>query len=687
MLLHLFLSYNHSDNLQRPFVQKVWSHLCSQPDVDPFFYPEAPPEMQRGSFWRPIQDVITQISAEDGLFILFVGERLGETQKREITTAEERLDDRFRLWVRLAEQTDKDADSFCRNCNSINVLSTADPSAENCAREILRRLDRPWQLPRGIPPGYPFASETQILRLYRSGQKREWLPAEWPRVKKWQAQRPNPVSPLHIGAYRNEDATVRVYARINPTGSAEDEHQPLTFPEAGPRALLRFPLPGQLNLRVGVLVSGGIAPGINAVIDAIVARHLAYEEAHNTQEPANRWYHAAISGYREGLRAFTPDARGHRNLRDNVQRDEVQTSAHLGGSVLGTSRVDSLLELTPAGNRRMEDLLERIRQERLDILYVIGGDGSMRAAHAISVEAANHKDRRLKQLCVIGIPKTMDNDILWVWQSFGFLSAVEEATRITSGLHTEATSNPRLAVIQLFGSDSGFVVSHAALGSGVCDAALIPEVPFSLHRLSEYMRDVLRRRYDAQSDEMPHGLILMAETAIPTDSASYIADDDVALSPQEQTAVQRFINDGRRVRGQTPDLLRSAALKIVSRVLERDIRTMMGSQDDYWRTFRVFTNEPRHIIRSSAPTVVDAILAARLGTLAVDSAMAGYTDFIVSQWLTEYVLVPLPLVVLGRKRVPREGFFWNSVVASIEAHSHVPIDFFETVEEADRRGK
>src|ERR1039458_7217806 len=101
------------------------------------------------------------------------------------------------------------------------------------------------------------------------------------------------------------------------------------------------------------------------------------------------------------------------------------------------SRVESLLELAPEGNKRMEDLLDRIRQEHLDILYVIGGDGSMRAAHTISVEATNHEDRRLKQLCVVGIPKTMDNDILWVWQSFGFLTAVHEATRITSGLHTE----------------------------------------------------------------------------------------------------------------------------------------------------------------------------------------------------------------------------------------------------------
>ena len=684
MPLHLFLSYNHSDELRRPFVQKVWWHLHSQPDIDPFFYLEAPSGMLVGNFWRPIHDVLTEIRKEGGLFILFVGEKLGETQKREIETAEERLDDSFRLWIRLAEQTDKSADSFCRNCNSIDATSTADPAAENCAREILRRLGRPWQPPRGIPPGYPFASEKEIIQLYRSGCEHEWLPQEWPRVKKRTAQNSNPIGPAHIGAYRSEGAVVRVYARMDPTSDAEEgDQRPLTFPEAGPRASLRFPLPNQQRLRVGVLVSGGIAPGINAVIEAIVARHVAYEDAHEAQHPGKR-YRVAVSGYREGFKAFTPDDRGHRDLHNDAERGEVQTTAHLGGSILGTSRVESLLELAPEGNKRMEDLLDRIRQEHLDILYVIGGDGSMRAAHTISVEATNHEDRRLKQLCVVGIPKTMDNDILWVWQSFGFLTAVHEATRITSGLHTEATSNPRLAVIQLFGSDSGFVVSHAALGSGVCDAALIPEVPFSLQRLSDYMRNVLQKRYDIRGSEMPHGLIVMAETAIPTDFESYIDDRDVALGPQEQAAVRRFIDDGKRVRGQTPDPLRSAALKLVSRVLERDIREM-GSEEDYWRTFRVFANEPRHIIRSSAPMVVDTILAERLGTLAVDSAMAGYSDFMISQWLTEYVLVPLPLVVLGRKRVPRDGIFWNSVVASIEAHSKVAADFLETVEEAARQ--
>jgi len=680
MPAHLFLSYNHSEELQESFVQKVWSLLRSQPDVEPFLYPEAPAELQAGNFWTTVKSEIAAIKRHGGLFVLFVGETLGDTQQKEMAKALEMLQGRRRLWVGLAAQLDPTSHLFRENCISIEIKSMADPAAEKCAQELIRRLGRRWQPPRGIPPGYPFAFEREIIQLYKSGRTREWLPPEWPQARKQPTKNGNPVDPARIGTYRDEDAAVAVYARMEEATTdmvgEEGGQRVLTFPEAGPRARLLYPLPHQRTLRVGVLVSGGIAPGINAVIDGIVARHIAYMRAHNNAHPGEP-YKLEVRGYLEGLKALLRGGRGYRDLHDDAGRHAVTENSHVGGSLLGTSRAESLLELAPEGIKKMESLIDKICDQELDILYVIGGDGSMRAAHAISVEAGSHEDERAQRLSVVGIPKTTDNDILWVWQSFGFLTAVDEATRITRGLHTETTSNPRVIIIQLFGSDSGFVVSHAALGSGVCDAALIPEVPFNLEKLSGYMCEVLRQRYDAQGSELPHGIVVMAETAIPTDFKRYIADsDDPALTLEEQEAVWRFVDDDRRVRGQTPDLLRSAALKMVSRELQRAIK-QMGDEKSYWNSFRVFTNEPRHIIRSSAPTVSDAVLAGRLGTLAVDNAMAGYSDFMVSQWLTEYVLVPLELVVLGRKRVPEDGIFWKTVVASLEAHSNVPVDFFE----------
>jgi 6-phosphofructokinase len=155
---------------------------------------------------------------------------------------------------------------------------------------------------------------------------------------------------------------------------------------------------------------------------------------------------------------------------------------------------------------------------------------------------------------------------------------------------------------------------------------------------------------------------VMAETALPADAIDYINDPRAGLSEMEKEALDSFLKNGRRVRGQTPDALRRAGLKIVTGVLQDRIRQEL-QPPDYWNDFRVITNEPRHLIRSIPPSVTDVIFGERLGALAVDNAMAGYTDFMVSQWLTEFVLVPLPLVVLGRKRVPTDGIFWKSVLS------------------------
>ncbi|MGA2991277.1 MAG: 6-phosphofructokinase [Candidatus Korobacteraceae bacterium] len=269
----------------------------------------------------------------------------------------------------------------------------------------------------------------------------------------------------------------------------------------------------------------------------------------------------------------------------------------------------------------------------------------------------------------------------WVWQSFGFMSAVEKACECLRLLQTEAVSNPRLCVIQLFGSDSGFTVSHTALASLQCDAALIPEIQFDMERLFQHMHTRLLPRYrfadnKTVSPESPFGMIVMAETAVPEDwyryvrwqehlqrvgldaenllqhvvdpmARSFIQDQLASLTPkvptvelsrEEVEALILFVENGRRVYGETPDALRTASLRLVSEVLKYRIQHEMGKdaagKDTYWKTFRVFTNEPRHLVRSSPPSANDIIIGRRFGMLAVDNAMAGYTDFMISQWLT-----------------------------------------------------
>ena len=146
--------------------------------------------------------------------------------------------------------------------------------------------------------------------------------------------------------------------------------------------------------------------------------------------------------------------------------------------------------------------------------------------------------------------------------------------------------------------------------------------------------------------------------ATPKDADKYLDSKVVNLSREEKEAIKYFTNNNWRVQGKTPDELRTAGLKIVSKILQQEIRKI-PTHKSYWSNFDVFTNEPRHLIRSIPPSSSDIIYSERLGMLAVDCGMAGYTDFMISQWLTEYVMVPLQLVVLGRKRVPTKGIFWN----------------------------
>ena len=161
-----------------------------------------------------------------------------------------------------------------------------------------------------------------------------------------------------------------------------------------------------------------------------------------------------------------------------------------------------------------------------------------------------------------------------------------KAKEFVRQLLTEAKSNPRLCIVQLFGSDSGFVVSHAALASGQCSAALIPEVDFSLDDLFDnHIAPSLETKL--RDDGSPYGIVLVAENAIPVDVEKYIDLEYVGLDKKEKAAIRKFQSQGRRVHGQTPDELRSGGLKVISKVLAEKIKSM---PDRYWNDFRVFTN-------------------------------------------------------------------------------------------------
>jgi 6-phosphofructokinase 1 len=661
--MRVFLSY-HFDPVDETLVHEVHYFLRKQPGIDCFYW------SQHGTGDDFPAEIATQLQSADAI-IIFASQAAGKTQLQEVSLYG-KLPERRRILVQLADSIPPDLLLETARMDPIRVdlasstdASETRKSAVECARAIIQRLGLTWLPDDGIPLGYPFDYEKDIIEEYLKGNGHaswekvaEGCPSIWPGVQHLPTWYDNPLKEDEIGRFRDDSARITVDSRLRTSENVSG----LPLLEARPRERLRYPVEyAELRtLGVGILVSGGIAPGINAVIDGIVKRHTLYAEGLH-EFP----YEMNIQGFAEGFRGFFHAGVQSKHLTVPM----VEPFAEHGGSLLGTSRPGELLGPDPKQRaecrRRIVMRLCDYPAERVHILYVIGGDGSMRAAHALQRTA----DEMGKDLAVVGIPKSMDNDILWIWQSFGFLSAVEKAREVILNMYTELASNPRLGIIQLFGSDSGFVVSHAAY-STACDLVLIPEDPLTMDQIFDHVSSRLQARLRGQTS--PYGLVVMAETALPEDAGEYINDPDVHLSDREKGAVTTFLEQGRRVTGQTPDELRTAGLKMVSRLLQKRIRELrpprprgavLPNQGSYWRDYRVVTNEPRHLIRSIRPSVSDVIFGERLGTLAVDNAMAGYRDFAVSQWLTEFVLVPLDLMVLGRKRVPIDGIFWKSVRA------------------------
>lgn len=430
------------------------------------------------------------------------------------------------------------------------------------------------------------------------------------------AERENTVPEHEIGRYRPLESRMCVTAEMSVIRQylEKKKEMPPSFLEAGPREYLYF---DPKRVKIGIVTPGGIAPGLNTVIHSIVNMHV---EIYGMRTKAY--------GFLNGFQGLGQDHKVV--LNPTITRKWI----HEGGTGLGAGREKQDVSVMAS---QLEDL-------GVDILYIIGGDGSLTAAY----ELAQEIERRNKTIVVAGIPKTMDNDVLWVWHSFGFDTAVEEAARIINALHDEAKSTGRICLLPLFGRDAGFVAAHAALGSGQVDAVLVPEVPFKIEPLLDYVK---RRVQDKG-----YALVVAAEGASPQGYTEEKVKQEIrnsGLNPDDPTnpRVHKFFQEWRT------QLLQTKFEEYFEKVIH-------GKH-------RVFVNEPRYLVRAIPAHSVDQIYCHRLGDLAVHSALAGFTGFMISQWLTEYVLVPLKLVARGHKRIPPGGVFWTTVISSTGQPSFV----------------
>lgn len=372
--------------------------------------------------------------------------------------------------------------------------------------------------------------------------------------------------------------------------------QPPSFELAGPRENI-YCDPEKTGC--AVVTCGGLCPGLNDIIRSIVL------ELHY------RYGVARIYGIKYGLQGFIPEY-GHEIV--NLGPEKVAGILNMGGSVLGTSR----------GAQDVNVILNTLLEKNINILFMVGGDGTLRAALAIESAA---RERNLP-ISVIGIPKTIDNDIHMVSRSFGFDTAVDVATHVIQAAHNEAAGFPNgIGLIKLMGRYSGFIAATAALAQQDANFVLIPEVDFDLHG-----QNGLLARLHQRLDSRGHAVIVVAEGA-----------------------GQKYLDDG------DSQLDKSGNLKL------KDIGIFLKeSITDYFREKGIDISmkyiDPSYTIRSLRANANDSVFCGFLARDAVHAGMAGKTGMLVGHWNGSFVHIPMSLSTGRRKQVNPKGKLWHTVL-------------------------
>ena len=402
-------------------------------------------------------------------------------------------------------------------------------------------------------------------------------------------------SPLRDVAFLDETAHVLRDSDLASLEQAQSEgRRPDHFDKAGPRAGIYF---DPSKLKCGIVTCGGLCPGINDVIRSLVmSLHYQYGVR-------------SILGFRYGYEGLT---RRHGHAPVELRPEDVSHIHEHGGTILGSSR----------GPQDVGDMVDTLERMKIGILFTIGGDGTLRGAHALAGEIAA---RGLK-IAVVGIPKTIDNDIASVQTSFGFHTAVSEARRATYAAHNEARGGRNgVGLVKLMGRDSGFIAAYATLADSQVNFCLIPESSFTLTGFLGALRERIERR--------GHAVIVVAEGA------------GHALSE----AVQGTDTSGNVQYRDIGILLRESIREDFSATgLELNLKYI----------------DPSYIIRSMPANAFDSAFCQVLGQSAAHAGMAGNTDLVVGVWNDQFTHVPIPVAVSERKKVDLRGWLWRSVLAS-----------------------
>ena len=349
--------------------------------------------------------------------------------------------------------------------------------------------------------------------------------------------------------------------------------------------------------RAGIVTCGGLCPGLNNVIKGLVQV---------------LWFDYGVRnifGIPYGYRGLNP-AYGYSPII--LDPDVVDAIQEDGGTILGSSR----------GNQDAKVMVDTLMRLNINVLFCIGGDGTLRGAHDIAEEIK----KRHQPISVIGIPKTIDNDLNLIDRTFGFETAVLSATDVITSAHNEANGAFNgLGLVKLMGRDSGFIAAYAALATTVVNICLVPEVPFTLDGLFK----ALESRYGSGKT---HAVIVVAEGA-----------------------GQELFKDQPERRDASGNILKNDIGEFLTRKIKEHF-------DKVGKEINIKYFDPSYMVRSIPAKGTDAIFCFQLAEAAVHAGMAGKTDMVVGSMNNAFSHVPIEYAVSERKKINPNGVLWHAVL-------------------------
>jgi 6-phosphofructokinase 1 len=408
-------------------------------------------------------------------------------------------------------------------------------------------------------------------------------------------------SPLHLSTVQEDglgdfvpDAT-RVLAQIEVLpGEARSYEQ--GFEKAGPREHIFF---DPAKSKAAIVTCGGLCPGMNNVIRS------AFLELYFRYGVPEVW------GIQYGYEGLNP-AKAQAPIR--LTPDVVERIHYQGGTILSSSR----------GPQDIGVMVDTLHNMGINMLFTVGGDGTQRGAHHIAAEAC----RRALPIAVVGIPKTIDNDLPYVWRSFGYSTALEKAREAIVCAHTEAHDAPNgVGLVKLMGRNAGFIAAGATVASQEANFALVPEVAFPLEGKGGLL-DALHQRLLARR----HAVIVAAEGAGQHLFPAERTERDASGNPK--------LNDiGVLLRDRIVEHFKSIAMPVNIKYID-----------------------PSYIVRSVPANSDDALLCDQMARAAVHAAMAGKTDVLIGLEHNQLLHVPIATAVATKKRMSPESQLWTAVL-------------------------